>query len=100
MVSKKGDGIRVIAETLAGGWYKLFYDYLILSHYIPRYHIVLSESNGSYREGSGFLTNWRDCIDVSATHKALLQVPGSIVRNVCVPGACASKKPYHILWME
>ena len=24
----------VTAETIAGDWYKLFYDYLILSHYI------------------------------------------------------------------
>ena len=32
IVSKKRDGITVIAETLAGGLYKLIYDYLIISH--------------------------------------------------------------------
>ena len=36
---KKSHGIMVNAETLAGGWYKLISDYLIISHYIPlSYH--------------------------------------------------------------
>ena len=33
ITSKKRDGIMVNAETLSGGWYKKYFDYLILSHY-------------------------------------------------------------------
>ena len=34
IVSIRCNGIIINAETLAGGWYELIYDYLILSHYI------------------------------------------------------------------
>ena len=34
IVSIKRNGILVNAGTLADGWYKLIYDYLMLSHYI------------------------------------------------------------------
>ena len=35
ITSKKRDGIMVIAETFAGGWYNVISDYLIISYYIP-----------------------------------------------------------------
>ncbi len=58
----------IIAETLAGGLYKIIYDYLILSY------CAITERNDSYPEGAGFSINGLDCSDRLAMHKPLQQI--------------------------
>ena len=52
---KKSNGIMVIAETLAGGLYKSFHDYLILSLSLTP---ALSQGEGDFTSGYRQCKDW------------------------------------------
>ena len=78
IVFKKRNGIMVNAETLAGGLYKLIYDYLIISHSLWDWEL------GNLMSVRSFLTRLSiDCTDYPFCHQYMrcLQHRSNILIN-------------------